>query len=98
MQRATLDLAHALARAPEFLADLIERPRFFTVETEAQLNDAPFLVMQLLERMLDFNTGTTRTGHDLGPVRIRIFDEIGDLRVPFADLDIERNRILDDVA
>src|SRR6185436_13424850 len=45
----TLDLADALAREPQLLPDLLQRPRLLAVEAEPHLDDALLLLVQLLQ-------------------------------------------------
>src|SRR6266403_1384680 len=49
-QGVGLDLAHALARDPELLADLLERSRLAPAETKAQRDDVALAFGQLRDR------------------------------------------------
>src|SRR4051794_16625013 len=47
--RLGLELAHPLAADREHAAHLVERPRLLSAEAEAQLDDPPLAVAQLLQ-------------------------------------------------
>src|SRR5690348_7009016 len=51
-ERLALELAHALAREIELVADRLECPRL-ALEPEAQLEDAPLALRQRVERLAD---------------------------------------------
>src|SRR3954467_12381632 len=50
---AGFDLADALTREVERLADLFERPRLATIEAEAQAQDLPLALVERLQQPLD---------------------------------------------
>src|SRR3954447_26601547 len=51
-ERLTLELADALARQVELVADRLERPRL-ALEPEAELEDAPLALRERVERLPD---------------------------------------------
>src|SRR5688572_27118491 len=51
--RLGLDLAHALAREAELVADLLERQRLLAVQPEAHADHVALLLVELLHERLD---------------------------------------------
>src|SRR5262249_62102354 len=95
-QRALLDLAAALARQMELLADLLERPRSAPVETEAQPQDLALAVVEIGEQMLDAVLQDRRAvavgrlprlGEQLLPRVAVLFERLGEREEPRARRD-----------
>src|SRR5215210_2263876 len=95
LQALVLDLADALACDVERAAHLVERARVLAAEAVAKLEDAPFAVGEVLERLAE-----RLLGEDLGSAVVRglgalVGDELAELRLLLvADRLLERHRRL----
>src|SRR5262245_20500310 len=91
-QRVRLDLADALAGEAELLADLLERPRPAVLEAEPQPEHPLLAALEAVEDLRDLLLEEL-IGDDLvWPDRVRILDQLTELRVAFlADRRLERD-------
>src|SRR5690349_22024844 len=102
MKRLGLELAHALARQAELLADRLER-RGLAAEAEPKLDDPPLPLGQVGDRTLDA-LAAHRVDGLLGRIRGRLVgEEVAELGVALgAEALVQRDRVdrverLDDV-
>jgi hypothetical protein len=88
-----LDLADALARDVERTADLVEGARSLAVQPEAELEDAPFSVAELGERLRERLVAELEAGDLVGQRLGLVLDEVAELGlVVVADGLLERER------
>src|SRR5262249_31150374 len=95
LERVVLDLADALARDAECLADLLERAGLHPVEPEAELDHAPLALRQRCERVLDVGPAEGQRRRVERRLGLLVLDEVTELGVLLlADRALERDRVL----
>src|SRR5919198_3442403 len=90
-ERLALELPDTLAREPELPADRGQRVRL-AVEAEAQLQHAPLRLWQRLERLPDPLVPQRRLGLRERVARLRVGEELAQLRVVVGDVLVQRHR------
>src|ERR671934_97231 len=95
-QRLALELANALTRQVELVADRLERPRL-ALEAEAQLEDPPLALRKGVERLPHslpperlLGLGQQLVAADVGEEELQAVAGAGEL----ARVDLERDRLL----
>ena len=92
-ERNVLQLANALARHAEFLADFLERLRLSAIETEAREDDLALAIVEHVEQPADFVAQVLVAQQLERRLRFLVADDLAELgRIVVADRRVERSR------